>query len=145
MTHRCHGHYRRCGGKSVEGIERLRQPQHPSRALLGDRRAGLSLSYVMREEESQVELYIDLGAGSDEQNLELFKQLEAHRSAIESAFGGELDWQELTNRRACRIRKVIEGGYRSPQADWPKIHEALVDSMIRLDKSIRPFVQKLDR
>ena len=21
MTHRCHGHYRRCGGKSVEGIE----------------------------------------------------------------------------------------------------------------------------
>ena len=84
-------------------------------------KAGLSLNYAVRQEDSQVELFIDLGAASDEQNLEIFKQLELHKSAIEAAFGEALEWQELPDRRACRIRKVIEGGYRSPPVNWPKI------------------------
>lgn len=108
-------------------------------------KAGLSLNYAVREDESQVELYIDLGAGNDDQTLEIFKQLKAHKSAIEATFGGDLEWQDLPEKRACRIRKIIEGGYRSPQAEWPKIHDALVDSMIRLDKSMRPFVQALKK
>jgi hypothetical protein len=106
-------------------------------------RHGFNLNYVVREHESQVELYIDQGSDSDERNLELLNKLRQHQNDIETAFGGELEWQELPESRACRIRKVVEGGYRSPEAEWPKIHERLVTAMISLDKALRPFVQRL--
>jgi hypothetical protein len=92
-----------------------------------------------------VRLPRDTYPASDEQNLEIFKQLEVHKTPIETAFEGDLDWQDLPDRRACRIRKVIEGGYRSPQTNWPKIHDSLVHAMIRLDNAMRPFVQNLKK
>jgi hypothetical protein len=106
-------------------------------------RQGFQLNYTVRERESQVELYIDQGPKTDESNLKAFQNLEQHRQEIEAAFDDKLEWQDLPESRACRIRKVVSGGYRSPDAEWPKIHEQLVDGMIRLDKAFRPFVQKL--
>jgi hypothetical protein len=106
-------------------------------------RQGFQLNYAVRENESQVELYIDLGPNSDDLNLAMLNALKMHRSEIEAAFGGELEWQDLPESRACRIRKVIPGGYRSPETEWPRIHETLVENMIRLDKALRPFVQRL--
>jgi hypothetical protein len=47
------------------------------------------------------ELYID--TGDAEENLALFSGLRGRSEEIEAAFGGALDWQELPNRRACRI------------------------------------------
>jgi hypothetical protein len=104
---------------------------------------GLAYNYAVREEDSQVELYIDLGSGQDEKNLTIFQTLLAQREAIESVFGGELEWDELADKRACRIRKVVEGGYRSPVDDWPAIFGRLVDAMIRLEKAFKPYIQKL--
>jgi hypothetical protein len=106
-------------------------------------RAGFSLTYTARQEDSQVELWIALGAGRDDDNLNAFSQLRAHQSDIEAAFGEPLEWQELPESASCRIRKVIAGGYRSPVENWPQLHEQLVDAMIRLDKALRPYVQKL--
>jgi hypothetical protein len=101
------------------------------------------LNYAVRERESQVELYIDQGPNSDALNVKLFNDLKAHQTDIERAFGSELDWQELPDSRACRIRKVVLGGYRSPESDWPNLHHQLVDQMVKLDQAFRPFVQKL--
>jgi len=106
-------------------------------------RQGFHLNYVVRERESQVELYVDQGPNSDESNLKAFNDLKQHRKEIEAAFGKELDWQDLPDSRACRIRSVVQGGYRSPEPDWPSIHEALVKDMINLDKVFRPFVHQL--
>ena len=106
-------------------------------------RHGFNLNYVVREQESQVELYIDQGSDSDEQNLKLLNELKQHQDDIEKTFGEALEWQELPESRACRIRKVVQGGYRSPEAEWLTIHELLVTAMINLDKALRPFVQGL--
>jgi hypothetical protein len=106
-------------------------------------KAGLALNYATREDDSQVEIYIDFGNEKEEKNLQVFHTLESHRSKIEEVFGGELDWQELPDSRACRIRKILPGGYRSPESEWPKIHGQMVDAMIRLDAAFRPFVQQL--
>jgi hypothetical protein len=106
-------------------------------------RAGFSLTYTARQEDSQVELWIALGAGRDDDNLKAFNQLQAHQTDIEAAFREPLEWQELPESVGCRIRKVIQGGYRSPVENWPRIHEQLVDAMIRLDGALRPYVQKL--
>lgn len=102
-------------------------------------RAGLQLNYVIGESTSRVELYIDLGTGSDERNLKIFNALELHKDEIEKAFGDQLEWQSLPGTRACRIRYDIEGGYRTPESDWPALQAEMVDRMIKFEQAIRPF------
>jgi hypothetical protein len=59
-------------------------------------------------------------------------------------FGDALDWQRLEDRRACRIRKPITvGGWRDDPEKWPEVYAEMVDAMIRLEKALRPQVQKL--
>ncbi|MHC1630098.1 MAG: DUF4268 domain-containing protein, partial [Methanoculleaceae archaeon] len=92
----------------------------------------------------QVELYIDHDTDTGEGNVMIFDQLKGNKEQIEEAFGGTLDWEELEKRRACRISKTIRiGGWEDEDA-WPEIHEAMIDAMIRLDRSLRPELRRLE-
>lgn len=106
-------------------------------------RAGFSLQYSIRRDDSQVELWIAMGTGQAAKNKAAFKALEGQKKAIEADFGGPLEWQELPEGEGCRIRHVISGGYKSPAEKWPGIHDTLIDAMIRLDKAMRPRVAAL--
>jgi len=104
--------------------------------------SGLELSYEVRRYSLDVELYIDKGKDKDEENLAFFERLEKAKEKIETAFGGKLEWQRLESRRGCRIKKGITiGGYRDDETKWPKIHEAAVDAMVRLEKALRPYIK----
>lgn len=105
---------------------------------------GLSYNYAVREDDAQAELYIDFGTSFDERNLQVFNQLASQKETIEQVFGGELKWDDLPDRRGCRIRKIVTGGYRSSSDDWPRIFEQLVSAMINLDKALRPHIQSLN-
>lgn len=67
----------------------------------------------------------------------------AQKEQIEAAFGSALEWQELPEGEGCRVRYVLDGGYKSPQENWPKIYEDLVNVMVRLDNAMRPRVAQL--
>ncbi len=97
----------------------------------------------MRKIDSQAELWIGLGPGQTAKNKAAFKALEAQKAAIEADFGGQLDWQELPEGEGCRVRYVIEGGYKSPPDQWPAIYAALADAMARLEKAMRARVASL--
>lgn len=105
--------------------------------------SGLGFNYAITQQEAYIELYIDRGKDSDDENLQIFQQIREHRHEIESQFGGPLDWQELENKRACRIRKTISGGYRDPESNWPDIHRRMVDTMVRLENALTPYIKKL--
>jgi len=107
-------------------------------------RAGFSLTYATRKFDSQVELWIGMGTGQGARNKAAFEVLRAHKEAIEADFGKELEWQELPDKEGCRIRYVIEGGYRSPVDQWPSIHESMVDAMVRLNRAMRGRVAALN-
>ena len=80
-----------------------------------------------------------------EENKSVFDQLIAHRSKIEAAFPFPMEWERLDHRRACRIKSVIaDGGYRSPDATWPALEEALVDRIAALENALRPFLDTLE-
>jgi hypothetical protein len=101
---------------------------------------GLNLNYVVTMDESSAELYIDRGKGSEAENKSIFDQLQAHRAEIEKSFGGTLSWERLEGKRACRIRHLQPGGgYRSPEEDWPKIQDGIINVMDRLEKALRPY------
>lgn len=109
----------------------------------GAGRMGLAYNYVVNQHESRVELYIDRGRDSDEQNATIFDELSAHRSEIESVFGGELVWQRLEGRRACRIMSPVSiGGYKDDER-FEALAEALVDCMQRLERALAPHVRNL--
>jgi class 3 adenylate cyclase len=102
---------------------------------------GLGLHYGISKNEGTVELYID--RGKDSENKEIFDQLFKNKTKIENTFGKSLTWKRLDEKRACRINfKIKIGGYRDEER-YPEIHDAMIDAMIRLEKSLRPHIAKL--
>jgi hypothetical protein len=55
-----------------------------------------------------------------------------------------LGWDDMEGRRAYRIfNNITDGGYRAPEEKWPKIHDAMIEQMMRLDKALTPHVKSL--
>jgi Domain of unknown function (DUF4268) len=105
---------------------------------------GLSFNYVVMQEECRVELYIDRGKGFDQENKQIFDQLQANGPAIDQAFGASLSWERLEDRRACRIQYTRqEGGYRSPEEQWPQIQDKTIHDMDRFEKALQPYLKQL--
>jgi hypothetical protein len=100
---------------------------------------GISLQYVIRQQDSSVLLYIDRGPAEREVNKKLFDALFRQKRDIESEFGSQLRWERLDDKQASQIGHDMElGGWRSDQSQWPSIQDAMIDAMIRLDKAIKP-------
>jgi hypothetical protein len=105
---------------------------------------GLSFNYVVTKHDAAAELYIDRGSDRAAENKLIFDTLAAERKTIEAAFGGELEWERLENRRACRVRKTItRGGYRDDDQSWPAVHDEMIDAMIRLHRALEPQITRL--
>ena len=104
---------------------------------------GLNLNYAVTQDQSSAELYIDRGRDSQEQNKSIFDQLFAHRQQIDLAIGKEVSWERLNERRACRIKITVQGGYRSPESDWNEIQNNMADAMNALSHAISPHLQSL--
>jgi len=111
----------------------------------GSGKSGLSYNYTIRKDEAVIELYIDRGKDSEQENQAIFEQLIGDRDAIEASFGDSLIWARLEGKRACRIQKVLtSGGYRNDEDEWPAIHEEMIDTMIRLEGALKPYINQLN-
>jgi hypothetical protein len=108
----------------------------------GAGKAGLRWIYVILKDEARVELYIDRNDGSEAWNKAVFDKFHAHKAEVDAAFGGPLEWQRLDSKRACRICKVLSEGGLQDEDRWPAIQEAMITTMIRLEKALRPLVEK---
>ena len=70
----------------------------------------------------------------------LFKQ----REQIEREFGGPLTWERLDDKRASQILvEFREGGTETPDM-WPRLHEKMIDTMIRFYDVLRPRVLEVE-
>ena len=104
---------------------------------------GLGFNYVIVQEYGVVELYID--RGESEENKKLFDQLCSHKNEIAKTFDAPLRWERLDDKRACRIKHIVErGGYRSPEQKWPEIQAEMVESMIKLETALKPALDSLN-
>ena len=83
----------------------------------GSGKSGLGFNYTIGQHRGSVELYIDRGKDADDENMSIFQALADHREEIEAAYGGELSWEPLEGKRACRITERFDvGGYRDEGA-----------------------------
>lgn len=105
---------------------------------------GLGFNYIVTKDWCGAELYIDRGKGMDDENKALFDQLHASKIEIESAIEEDVSWERLEERRASRIKICVEGGYRSPEEEWPAIQEKMISSMNQLARVLQPKIKDLD-
>ena len=103
---------------------------------------GLKYVYGITQFNGKVELYIDRGDATE--NRAIFEQIVARQDEIESAFGLELVFSPLDDKRACRIKyQFDEGGYRSDESTWPDLQRKMVDAMTRLEIALQPVLDNL--
>jgi hypothetical protein len=102
---------------------------------------GVRWVYVILKDSARVELYIDRGADAAEWNKAMFDKLHARREEVEATFGEPLDWQRLDAKRGCRICKILEIGGLADESRWPEIQDAMVETMIRLEKALGRIVK----
>ncbi|BAH75973.1 DUF4268 domain-containing protein [Solidesulfovibrio magneticus] len=83
----------RCGIRITKAL-----PQHWINISIG--KTGFKICPTLNTRESRlgVELYI-----SCQNSKELFQQLYSQRDSIEREYGEALDWQELPDKKACRV------------------------------------------
>ena len=103
-------------------------------------RTKINLVYVPLKDQLRVELLLQ-GHGARDQLHELKKA----RADIEHRFRGPLEWREKEDKMQCRVFLKIEGGYDTPETEWPDLHDQMIAAMVRLDKAIRPEVDQLPK
>ncbi|PWB70227.1 DUF4268 domain-containing protein [candidate division GN15 bacterium] len=104
---------------------------------------GMSFNYVVWTDSAAIELYIDADKGDGSGNLKILKKLMQRRAAIERKFGAPLEWQELEDRRASRVRYMITAGGLADVNRWPALQDRMIDAMIRFESALRPWLAKL--
>lgn len=110
----------------------------------GAGKRGIGYTFWITKNGLRIELRIDRGKDSEMENLKIFKELLAHKDEIERVFGYPLIWDESEGNRMCAIRKNLEnGGYRNPEAEWGRIIEEGIDTMIRLEKATKNLIKDL--
>jgi len=121
-------------------------PGHLGWVSAGAGISGLAYVYATTQRDTRVELYIDRGKGGEAENKAIFDSLIQHREEIEKVYGESLTWERLEGKRACRIRKDFpDGSYRSDPQNWKPIQDRLIDSMIRLEKALKPQIERLKK
>ncbi|MCX6844434.1 MAG: DUF4268 domain-containing protein [candidate division WOR-3 bacterium] len=110
----------------------------------GAGRSGVSFNYIVLEDRSSVELYINYDRDTGSKNKVIFDALYSHKDEIEGEVGAHLDWQRLDDKVASRISlRFTDGGLANPEA-WPSIQYKMIDAMIILDKALRPRLAQIE-
>jgi RecB family endonuclease NucS len=101
---------------------------------IGSSGRGLNLNYAVRGFDGQAEIYID--RGTKEENLRSLEYLKAQHGAAEK-IDGVLDWEPLPESRACRVRLLLKGGYRSPKSEWPQIQKSMATAGLSMERAFK--------
>lgn len=106
-------------------------------------RGGFNLTLSLTKDRAQAECYIRVGKGNDELNLTLFNALKAQKAEIEQVFGDTLNWDELPESSGCRIHCNFEGGWLTPEAEWPDLQDRMINAIVNLENALRKPIQQL--
>jgi hypothetical protein len=88
-----------------------------------------------------IELYID--CGDENKNYEFLMQLKNEKVEIEKEFGHLLIWDEIEDKRACRIRYHIKET-SILEVDLKRAQEEMITCMEKFEKVFRPRLKKVN-
>jgi len=103
--------------------------------------SGVIYSYSIGRYDAKVELYIDKDRQDGTENKKLFDTIYANKSKVEEIFGSELSWERMDGKRASRIAKHFDKGFKNEEA-WDVLADSMIDAMINLEKALSPYLKK---
>jgi hypothetical protein len=92
----------------------------------GSSNAHLSLSVNSQTQQLGCEIYIP-------DSKPLFNLFHKYKSEIETELGLKLNWEELPQKKASRIKLIKEGDFTN-QDNWNEYHEWLLESALNFQK-----------
>lgn len=110
-------------------------PGRQSWISAGSGTRGAGLNFAATQTYARAELYIDRGDKAE--NEMIFDNLFAQREEIEAEFGGNLEWERLDAKRACRIKAEMAGNVFDPE-QWPGMAGFMTDAMVRMERTFKP-------
>lgn len=109
----------------------------------GAGKSGLGFHYAALEHSARAEFVIDRGRDADKENETIFKKFLESRQEIEDKVDETLVWDNVEGRRFRKIFvPITQGGYRDEER-WQDIQDTMIESMVRLEGVLRPYINKL--
>lgn len=102
---------------------------------------GVAYCLVITKSCCRVEL--DLMTSNKDLNKSYFRQLFVHKESIGESFGNSLVWQELPDKKMCRIKCEIDGLDFFNQDEWNQRNEFFIETVLKFQKAFDPFVIRL--
>jgi hypothetical protein len=109
-------------------------PQHWYDISFGSSSAHIALTVNTQSDQIACEIYIP-------DSKKLFADLYAHKDEIEEELGELLDWHELPEKRASRI-KLITSGELANQGDWGSYHAWLLQKVSDFQRVFTKFIRQ---
>lgn len=103
---------------------------------------GVGFNFGAGRAYGRAELYID--RGEKEENKFIFDLLYAKKEAIDIAFGRELTWERLDDKRASRIKSEMPGSIFDPD-QWTELIEFMTDAMVRMENTFKEPLADINR
>ena len=99
-------------------------------------RGDFAMNTVLEQHDSRVEMFFR-APGSEARNLAVYRAVHAQREGVEAAFGEPLVWDERAGHLGWKVLVPVTGGWRTPEAEWPALHERIIDVMIRMERALK--------
>ncbi|MGV8816006.1 MAG: DUF4268 domain-containing protein, partial [Gelidibacter sp.] len=103
--------------------------------------SGVSYTFVVTGNYARIELGII--TSSKETNKKHFRTLYNQKDSIETAFGNQLEWEELPDNKMSRIKYELKGVNLFDRADWERMNEFLVKYLPKFELALQPTIQRL--
>ncbi|HCP7380196.1 TPA: DUF4268 domain-containing protein [Escherichia coli] len=101
--------------------------------------SGCPYNLIFLQKELRVELWISRGV--TEENKYLFDLLSQFKQDIEHAFGAELEWMRLDEKKSCRIQFSTKADGFNKET-WPQAVAWHLEQMTKLEKALKGPLQK---
>ena len=107
----------------------------------GTRIGGVRCSATVSSGRARVGFYIDVG--DQTRNKAIFDGLRDQKDDVERAFGEELDWQRLDNRRASRIYVTRDGSVEGSDRELNELADWIFERLSRLREAVVPILNEV--
>ena len=92
---------------------------------------------------ARAEIYID--TGDELRNFNIYSKLKSRENDISTSFPGKLIWQDLPEKRACRICVQYNDFGLNDYEHWEGIINLLGDSIAALIRVFKPLIDTVMR
>lgn len=101
------------------------------------------LQYTLTNTRTCCRIELGIVTSSKDLNKSYFKKLFSKKEAIENAFGDTIEWQELADKKMCRIKVELDCVDFNSQEDWKNRIEYFVEMLPNFKNAFDPFLKEL--